>query len=155
MRTPLSRITMIALLASTAILATLGLHASAQDDEPISLPVTEGLELKEGEGREAVVNNCLKCHTLKPILTHDGFTPETWAAEVDKMRNKYGAEITDEDAAEIVAYLRANYANEAPSADDVLLYGYENAIATPRAAPAAAATPSGSPEAAPDQAPSD
>lgn len=146
---------MIAFLAVTSVVATLGLHAAAQDDEPITLPVAEGLELKEGEGREAVVNNCLKCHTLKPILTHDGFTPETWAAEVDKMRNKYGAEITDEDAATIVAYLQANYASQAPSSDDVLLYGFDNAVATPRPAPAAGATPSGSPEAAPDQAPSD
>lgn len=164
MRTLTARMALIALVAGTAMLTTLGLHAVAQDDEPITLPVAKGLELKEGEGRETVVNNCLKCHTLKPILTHDGFTPETWAAEVDKMRNKYGADITDEDAATIVAYLQAHYSDQAPSADAVLLYGLEEALATPRPGAAAsvaspiaspAAVASGSPEAAPDQSPSD
>lgn len=164
MRVMSTRAALIVLLASAAILTTIGVQAATRDDEPITLPVAEGLELKEGEGREAVINNCLACHTLKPILTHDGFTPETWASEVEKMRTRYGADISDADAAVIVAYLQENYSDQAPPADAVLLYGLEGALATPRpSAAASAASPvaspgvvaSGSPEAAPDQSPSD
>jgi len=34
---------------------------------------------------------------------------EAWKAEVTKMRNAYGAPVTDSDAATIVAYLASNY----------------------------------------------
>lgn len=146
------RSVLVLVLVTGAILAMIGVQATAQEDEPISLPVAEGLELKEGEGRDTVVNNCLKCHTMKPIITHDGLTDEAWASEVDKMRNRYGAQITDEDAAIIVTYLQTYYSGDPPSGDDVLLYGLEAAYATPRAGEAEAGA---SPVATPAQQPSD
>lgn len=152
MRTMTQRATMVTLLIAATILATIGVQAAAQDDEPIRLPVAEGLELKEGEGRDTVVNNCLKCHTMKPIITHDGLTDEAWASEVDKMRTRYGAQITDEDAEVIVTYLQTYYSDQPPAADDVLLFGLDNAYATPRAGEAEAGA---SPVATPAQQASD
>ena len=152
MRGLTSRTALIALLAATAVLASFGLHVTAQDDEPITLPVARELELKEGEGRDTVVNNCLKCHTMKPIITHDGLTDEAWASEVDKMRTRYGAQITDEDAAIIVTYLQTYYSDEPPSSDNILLFGMDNAYATPRAGEAEAGA---SPVATPAQQASD
>jgi uncharacterized protein (DUF697 family) len=37
-------------------------------------------------------------------------TPAAWKAEVTKMRTAFGAQIDDDIAAEITAYLAANYA---------------------------------------------
>ncbi len=146
------------MMLAVAVMATfsmVGIHTAAQGGEEITLPVAQGLELKEGDGRDTVVNNCLKCHTLKPILTHEGFSADTWASEVDKMRTKYGAPITDEDAAVIVQYLQTNYTDQPPSSEDLILYGFDNAMATPRPAASpeapAAASPVASPAATPVQ----
>jgi hypothetical protein len=61
--------------------------------------------------------------TSQPILTHDGFTPQVRNSEVQRMHEAYGAEISDEEATWIIAYLTDNYASEPISADNMLLNG--------------------------------
>lgn len=121
---------------------------------PMTLPrsANPNSELKKGEGRDLVQNNCLTCHTTSPIITHDGFTPEVWESEVHKMRETYGAQISDEDAAGIVTYLSTYYSNDPGSTRDMLLHGIGVSAATPGVSPA---TPQASPEAIPNEQPSD
>jgi hypothetical protein len=68
------------------------------------------IELKPGAGLDQVQAGCSGCHSLDYIqmnsvfLTHDG-----WKAEVNKMRQAYGAPIDQPMADEIIQYLSAQY----------------------------------------------
>lgn len=150
MRTFRSRQVILLLIAAVMVVGVAGTAVARQDSDaestPIplrALPSENPAQLVDAEGLETLQANCLACHTAQPILTHDGFTPEVWQSEVDKMRQTYGAEISDEDAEVIVAYLSENYSNEPISPDDFLLYGLNaevedagvDAAATPGATP--------------------
>lgn len=95
----------------------------SEDEELTLVPSQNPSSLVDAPGKEQLEANCLACHTAQPILTHEGFTPEVWDAEVQKMRNTYGAEISDEDAAWIIAYLTDNYAGDPITAENMLLNG--------------------------------
>lgn len=67
--------------------------------------------LKPGEGAEATSGYCNACHTSDYIIMNSVFlSGAAWKAEVTKMRTAFGAQIDDSVAAEISAYLAANYA---------------------------------------------
>jgi sulfite dehydrogenase (cytochrome) subunit B len=71
----------------------------------------EQVALKPGPGLDAVSTSCSVCHTLNYIRMNSPFlTPDAWKAEVNKMREGYGAPIDDDTAAAIVKYLSDNYA---------------------------------------------
>ena len=58
---------------------------------------------------------CATCHSLSYIPMNSHFmSPETWKAEVTKMREAFGAPIGDADAAAIERYLAGNYGPAAP-----------------------------------------
>ena len=97
----------------------------------VTLPVATDVRLRPGPDADLVMANCTLCHTLKPIVTHDGFTPEQWADEVQKMRNEYGAPVDEPTAARITAYLQRYYANPPPSVADFLLGSAATPVATP------------------------
>lgn len=99
--------------------------------------------------RELTRSSTTPIHTVKPIVTHDGFSAGTWASEVDKMRSVYGADISDADAVKIVTYLQTYYSGEPASASAMLVYGSNAPGATPGASPAS------SPVASPAVLPSD
>jgi hypothetical protein len=71
--------------------------------------------LAEGEGKGLTVAYCTACHSLAPVVTHGGFTKETWAKTVAKMRTQYGAPIDDATAKQITAYLQEHYSAPPPS----------------------------------------
>lgn len=146
--TPFRKLAVLVLLGVVLAGITGGTIVARQDAEetPIPLrplPSENPTELVEAEGLETLQANCLSCHAMQPILTHDGFTPEVWAAEVDKMRNTYGAEISDEDAEIIIDYLSENYSSEPVSRDDFLLYGLNADVGEEGVDPAA--TPGATP----------
>ncbi|MDA8249108.1 MAG: cytochrome c [Rhodospirillales bacterium] len=71
--------------------------------------------LRPGPGDEVVQQNCAVCHSLDYIEMNSPFLSAAgWAAEVAKMRNLYGAPVSDADAAAIRGYLAATYAAPAP-----------------------------------------
>jgi hypothetical protein len=71
------------------------------------------IELKPGDGLEAVEANCTVCHSLDYIQMNSPFLDEKgWEAEVTKMIKVFGAPVSDDDHATIVAYLVANYAKQ-------------------------------------------
>jgi hypothetical protein len=67
--------------------------------------------LKPGEGADAANGYCNACHTSDYIIMNSLFlSSAAWKAEVTKMRTAFGAQIDDSVAADIAAYLAANYA---------------------------------------------
>ncbi len=68
--------------------------------------------LKPGAGAQAASVRCNTCHTSDYIVMNSVFlSAAAWKAEVAKMRTAFGATIDDSTAAEIAAYLAANYAS--------------------------------------------
>jgi hypothetical protein len=66
--------------------------------------------LAPGDGEDAVETSCSICHSLSYIPMNSRFmTPQTWTAEVNKMRAAFGAPIDDDNAKTIAAYLAAHY----------------------------------------------
>ena len=91
--------TMIIALAATLF----GLPALA-DEKPV--------QLKQGPGLDKVEANCAACHSLDYIPMNSPFpSAAMWDAEIAKMRNAFGAPVTDADAKEIGDYLKKHYGN--------------------------------------------
>ena len=66
------------------------------------------IRLKEGPGRDLIAARCVVCHSLDyiemnaPVMNRTG-----WEKSVRKMIDVFGAQITEEEAKQIVAYLGA------------------------------------------------
>jgi mono/diheme cytochrome c family protein len=66
--------------------------------------------LKPGPGMDVTAANCAACHSLDYIQMNAPFmSPDTWKAEVAKMRGPFGAPIEQPLADEILDYLVKNY----------------------------------------------
>src|SRR6202030_3086688 len=58
-----------------------------------------------GRGREEFVTACVVCHSPRYITMQPQFPRTTWLSEVKKMKDVYGAHISDEQALKIADYL--------------------------------------------------
>jgi hypothetical protein len=68
------------------------------------------IKLKDGPGKEAVMANCVMCHSLDYIPMNSPFLSRAgWEATVNKMIKAMGAPIRQEDVPQIVDYLSKNY----------------------------------------------
>ncbi len=65
-------------------------------DEPVFPP---------GPGHDEFVTACVVCHSPRYITMQPRFSRTTWMSEVKKMKDVYGAHISDEQALEITDYL--------------------------------------------------
>jgi len=70
----------------------------------IALPHDEPL-LPPGPGREEFVAACVVCHSPRYITMQPRFTRSAWLGEVNKMKDVYGAHISDQQVPQIVDYL--------------------------------------------------
>ncbi len=109
-RTPargIALLTVVGLLALAGLdprpFAGTGAQTAQPTPTPVTLPFAADVSLKPGTDSDLVLANCTLCHTLKPIVTHDGFTKEQWAQEVRKMRETYGSPVDEATAARIEA----------------------------------------------------
>jgi hypothetical protein len=90
------------------VLGVLAASAARADEASVSL--------KDGPGRDAVVNNCAACHSLDYIQMNSPFPDrKVWEAEVTKMIKVFGAPVDEADAKTIVDYLTAHYGSGGPS----------------------------------------
>jgi len=69
-------------------------------------------ELADGDGKAEVENNCELCHSPRYITMQPPMSAQAWAAEVNKMRNIYGASIPEATAQKIINYLGTHYTPE-------------------------------------------
>ena len=74
-------------------------HTLALPEPPFELP--------EAPGRALVSATCMTCHSARYIANQPRFPRKTWAAEVDKMKKTYGAQVPEEKTSEIIDYLVA------------------------------------------------
>src|SRR5216684_3946779 len=65
-------------------------------DEPVFPP---------GPGRDEFVTACVVCHSPRYITMQPRFSRTTWLEEVNKMKDTFGAHISDEQVLRITDYL--------------------------------------------------
>ena len=58
-----------------------------------------------GPGREEFVTACVVCHSPRYVTMQPRFPRATWLSEVKKMKDVYGAHISDSQVAKITDYL--------------------------------------------------
>ena len=86
--------------------ATQEVHQKRDDESvhTITLPHDEPF-FPPGPGREEFITACVVCHSPRYITMQPRFPRSTWLSEVKKMKDAYGAHISDEQAAKITDYL--------------------------------------------------
>ncbi len=94
-------------LFSCAISLALGLTAFA-GAVTIELP-PETASFKPGTGAGLANGQCLVCHSVDYVTMQPASPRAFWAAEVKKMREKYGAQIPPDQLEALTDYLAQNY----------------------------------------------
>src|SRR5713226_227516 len=89
--------------------ATMGSMLDSKPDSPIHTIVMPHDEpvFPPGPGRDEFVTACVVCHSPRYITMQPRFSRTTWLEEVNKMKDVYGAHISDEQALKITDYLVA------------------------------------------------
>lgn len=73
----------------------------------------ETLRLKDAPGRDLTQARCAICHSLEYIPSNAPAMDRTgWSKSVQKMRERFGAPISEPEAQQILDYLAANYADK-------------------------------------------
>ena len=82
-------------------------QGSATPDNPVHTIVMPHYEpvFPPGPGRPEFVTACVVCHSPRYITMQPRFSRSTWLSEVKKMKDVYGAHISDEQAQRITDYL--------------------------------------------------
>jgi len=75
---------------------------------------TEGaLQLTDAPGREVTIGHCALCHSLEYIPANaPAMDRAGWQKTVQKMRERFGAPISDEEAKVILDYLAMSYSGK-------------------------------------------
>lgn len=91
---------------AVAVAVLLATPVLAADDEG-------SVQLKDGPGKELTSGRCAICHSLDYIPSNaPAMDRAAWQKTVQKMRERFGAPISDEDAKSILDYLSATYAGK-------------------------------------------
>ena len=79
----------------------------AKPDNPVHTIVMPHDEshFPPGPGHDEFVTACVVCHSPRYITMQPRFSRSTWLSEVNKMKDVYGAHISDEQALKITDYL--------------------------------------------------
>jgi mono/diheme cytochrome c family protein len=73
----------------------------------------EVTELRDGEGRDLTVGRCIICHSVEYIPANaPAMNRAAWQKTIQKMKDRFGAPISDEEAKQILDYLSANYSGK-------------------------------------------
>ena len=104
------------LAAALAALAALAAAAQAGAPQAASAPpaaAAEPTELRDGAGRDLTVGRCIICHSVEYIPANaPAMNRAAWQKTIQKMKDRFGAPITDEEAKQILDYLSANYSGK-------------------------------------------
>jgi hypothetical protein len=70
-------------------------------------------QLRDGPGHDLTVGRCIVCHSLEYIPSNAPAMNRTaWQKTIQKMRERFGAPITEDEAKQILDYLGANYSGK-------------------------------------------
>ena len=76
-------------------------------------PAAEVTELRAGEGHDLTEQRCIICHSAEYIPANaPAMDRAAWQKTIQKMKDRFGAPITDEEAKQILDYLSANYSGK-------------------------------------------
>ena len=96
-----------------AALPLVFLFAQNAHSAPAPTAATEVTELREGPGRDLTVGRCIVCHSVEYIPSNaPAMNRAGWQKSIQKMKDRFGATITDEEAKQILDYLDANYSGK-------------------------------------------
>ena len=94
------------ILVAVAAALTAGAAAEAAAGE-------DTLTLREGAARDLASARCAVCHSLDYIPNNAPVMDRTgWQKTIQKMRDRFGAPMTDQEAQQILDYLAGNYAGK-------------------------------------------
>lgn len=98
-----------ALMWVASVAATWAVAADAPRNASFSSNESS-IQLVDGPGRVVTMARCPICHSLDYIpMNAPVMDRATWQKTVQKMRERFGAPITDEEAAQILDYLSEHY----------------------------------------------
>lgn len=69
---------------------------------------------KAAPGVELAMQQCLVCHSSEYITTQPPLSRVAWKASVEKMKGKFGAQISPEQIESLVDYLAKSYGPPTP-----------------------------------------
>jgi sulfite dehydrogenase (cytochrome) subunit B len=73
----------------------------------------ETIRLRDGGGRDITAGRCAVCHSLDYLANNAPVMDRTgWQKIIQKMRDKFGAPISDAEAQQILDYLAGSYAGK-------------------------------------------
>jgi sulfite dehydrogenase (cytochrome) subunit B len=102
------------LLIAAALATAAGVTAVAATAR--NRPPQELTQLKDGAGRDLTIGRCIVCHSLEYIPSNaPAMNRAGWQKTIQKMRERFGAPLTDGEAKEILDYLAANYSGKPQS----------------------------------------
>ncbi len=73
----------------------------------------EAVRLKDAPGRDLTTGRCILCHSLEYIPSNaPAMNRAAWQKSIQKMKERFGAPITDEEAKQILDYLDGSYSGK-------------------------------------------
>ena len=73
----------------------------------------ESVQLKDAPGRDLTTGRCIICHSLEYIPSNaPAMNRAAWQKTILKMKDRFGAPITDEEAKQILDYLDSSYSGK-------------------------------------------
>jgi hypothetical protein len=97
-------------MRDAALLLALGFVALAG---PAGAAADETMTLKAGPGEDLTAGLCTICHSLEYIPANaPAMNRSAWQKSVQKMRERFGAPISEQQAQQILDYLAANYSGK-------------------------------------------
>ena len=101
------------LRSAAALLLLAGLCAGPQLPAAPAARAAEITQLKDAPGRDLTIGRCIICHSVEYIPANaPAMNRAAWQKSVQKMRERFGAPITEEEAKQILDYLDSNYSGK-------------------------------------------
>lgn len=73
----------------------------------------EDIRLKDGPGRDLTIGRCILCHSLEYIPSNaPAMNRAAWQKTIQKMKERFGAPLTDDEAKQILEYLDGGYSGK-------------------------------------------
>jgi hypothetical protein len=97
-------------IAAVGLLIVLGLAGGAPR---MVAAAEEPVALADGPGRDLTIGRCIICHSLEYIPSNAPVMNRTgWQKTIQKMKDRFGAPITDEESKAILDYLDTHYSGK-------------------------------------------
>jgi mono/diheme cytochrome c family protein len=112
MRAPACCVAVVAGLIASSV-STGGAATARAPEAGQAVAAAEVSTLREGAGRDLTIGRCIICHSVEYIPSNaPAMNRVAWQKTIQKMREKFGAPITDEEAQQILDYLATNYSGK-------------------------------------------